>query len=349
MGADKFFGWVAFDKSAAKGHMIQTEFDVRPFTDNDIDLEIAYCGVCGSDIHTLRNGWGNTTYPIVVGHEIVGKVIKKGANVKQFEIGDRVGVGAQCDSCLKCDLCKGNNEQYCGDMKFTYGGEYGKYISQGGYALNGRYPASFAFKLPKSIPSEIVAPMMCAGVTTYSPLKRHGAGPGKTVGVIGIGGLGHFGLMFAKALGCDKVVAISRSRSKEADARKLGATDFIATGEKNWLNDWEHKIDIIINTANIASMPTLQYLLLLKIGGSMVQLGIPEAPLENFLAFPFAFYNANYTGSTMGSRKDIEDMLALAAKDNIKSWVQIRPMSEANDVIQAFEAGEPRYRYVLKN
>ncbi|KAK9250046.1 chaperonin 10-like protein [Lipomyces tetrasporus] len=283
---------VGKDKTAAAGNLEFTEFTPKPFTDDDVDIKITHWpGVCASDLHTLRSGWGETDYPIVVGHEIVGNVVRKGKNVTELEIGDRVGVGAQCYSCLNCNLCNKGNESYCADHVYTYGSRFADGAkSHGGYAEYGRYPASFVFKIPDSIPSEIAAPMFCGGATVFSPLKRHGAGPGKTVGIVGIGGLGHSGILFASALGADKVCAISRSRSKESDARKM--------------------------------------------------VGAPEGGLQNFDCL---------AGSLIGGRQEIKNMLELAAKKTIKSWVEARPMSAVNEVLQLMEDGKARYRYVLVN
>ncbi|KAK9326805.1 chaperonin 10-like protein [Lipomyces starkeyi] len=345
-----FRGWVAYDKTAAEGNLVFTEFAAKPFTDDDIDIKITHCGVCASDIHTLRSGWGETDYPIVVGHEIVGFVVRKGNNVTDLEIGDRVGVGAQCYSCLNCDLCSNGKEPYCSDHVYTYGSRFADGAkSQGGYAEYGRYPASFAFKIPDSIPSEIAAPMFCGGATVYSPLKANGAGPGKTVGIVGIGGLGHFGILFASALGADKVYAISRSRSKESDARAMGATDFIATSENGWLEKNMRSLDLIVCTANDTSIPMSQYLLLLKVGGKLVQVGAPEGGLPSFDLFPLLFNQASLSGSIIGGRQEIKDMLELAAKQKINSWVETKPISSVNEVLQMMEDGKARYRYVLVN
>ncbi|KAK9431214.1 hypothetical protein V1505DRAFT_65911 [Lipomyces doorenjongii] len=303
-----------------------------------------------SDIHTLRSGWAETDYPIVVGHEIVGNVVRKGKNVMDLEIGDRVGVGAQCYSCLNCDQCRKGNESYCADHVWTYGMRFADGAkSNGGYAEYGRYPASFAFKLPESIPSEIVAPMLCGGLTVYSPLKRYGAGPGKTIGIVGIGGLGHFGILFASALGATKIYAISRTRSKEADVRTMGATDFIATAEPGWVENNLQSIDLIVCTANDTSIPMSDYLRLLKFGGTLVQVGVPEGGLPEFDLSPFLFNNVHLTGTIIGGRQEMKDMLKMAATKKINSWIETKPMSNVNEVVQLMGDGKAHYRYVLVN
>ncbi|KAK9390701.1 chaperonin 10-like protein [Lipomyces mesembrius] len=296
-----FFGW----------------FTPKPFTDDDIEIKITHCDVCASDIHTLRSGWGETDYPIVVGHEIVGNVVRKGKNVMDLEIGDRVGVGAQCYSCLNCDQCRKGNESYCADHFWTYGMRFADGAkSNGGYAEYGRYPASFA---------EIVAPMLCGGLTVYSPLKRYGAGPGKTIGIVGIGGLGHFGILFASALGATKIYAISRTRGKEADVRTMGATDFIATAEPGWVENNLQSINLIVCTANDTSIPMSDYLRLLKFGGTLVQVGAPEGGLPNFDLSPLMLNNVHLTGTVIGGRQEMKDMLKMAATKKINSWIETKP------------------------
>jgi D-arabinose 1-dehydrogenase-like Zn-dependent alcohol dehydrogenase len=221
--------------------------------------------------------------------------------------------------------------------------------SYGGYAKAWRGPASFAIPIPEGLPSEFAAPLMCGGVTVYNPLVTYGAGPGKRVGVVGVGGLGHFALLFAKAMGADEVVAISRSSSKKEDAIKLGADRFIATGEDpEWATKNANGLDLIISTIS-GSFPLDQYLQLLDVNGTFVQLGAPDDPLPSFSPMGLIFKNLKIAGSLIGTRQHIRDMLELAKKTNLQAWVQVRPMSEANQVIVDFEKGLPRYRYVLKN
>ncbi|KAK9364807.1 chaperonin 10-like protein [Lipomyces kononenkoae] len=349
---DEFTGWIGLDAKSVEGNLVKSTFQPKIFTDDDIDIRITHCGMCASDLHTLRSGWGPTTYPVVVGHEIVGIVTRKGKNVTQLEIGDRVGVGAQVQSCLKddCYECTHDNEPYCTEGVYTYNSTFANGdLSYGGYALQGRYPASFAFKIPDALPSEIAAPMMCGGITVYSPLKRNGAGPGKTVGIVGIGGLGHFGLLFAKALGSDKVYAISRSKAKEADVLAMGAEGIIATKEPGWSQTWSRKFDLIVSTANNADMPLKDYLSILKPGGRFVQVGLPEEPLPQVQIGPFIMLNAGLLGSLLGSRSEITEMLELSAARGIKSWVKTYPMEEVNKVLALMEDGKAQYRFVLSN
>jgi len=349
-GDHKFFGWVAKDKNSI-GNLVWEEYTPKTWEEDDVEIKISHCGICASDLHTLRSGWGPTNYPAVVGHEIVGKIIRVGKNVKDLKVGDRVGVGAQSGSCKNCAQCKEGEEPYCeGGMIGTYNGVYpNKSKSYGGYAEYSRLPAQLVFKIPDNIPSAIVAPMMCGGVTVYSPLKYNGAGPGKKVGIIGIGGLGHFGILFAKALGCEEILAISRSESKKKDALEIGATKYLAMENKDDVKANGRSLDLIICTANSADMPLNDYLSLLKHNGKLIFVGVPEEPFKEFGVGPLIFGRKYMGGSLIGGTKDINDMLELASKQNIKSWVNERPMKEANQAVQDMEDNKARYRFVLVN
>ncbi|RFU30524.1 hypothetical protein B7463_g5823, partial [Scytalidium lignicola] len=352
----KFEGWVALSPEAANGKMVWQAFEPKPWEETDVDIKVTHCGVCGSDIHTLRSGWGPTDYPCCVGHEIVGTAIRVGSKaVGNIKIGDRVGVGAQSGSCLNwdgnCDACAINLPQHCDHLVGTYNGIYsngGK--SYGGYSLYNRSPSSFVIRIPDAIPSAEAAPMLCAGITTYSPLRQHGCGPGKSIGLIGVGGLGHFGILFAKALGANRVVAISRRSDKKEDALKLGADDYIATAEdENWATRHAQSLDLIISTVSSSKMPIVQYSQLLRFRGTFVQLGIPEDGALEMPAGVLINKGIKLAGSLIGSPNEIREMLQLATEKNVHPWIQERPMKEANQAIQDMETGNARYRYILVN
>ena len=350
---NEFRGWLGHDKTAAQGNMTWSSFQPKPFNDIDVDIKISHCGICGSDVHTLRSGWGATHYPICVGHEIVGNIVRVGDKVKHLTLGDRVGVGAQAFSCLKenCEECGAGLEQHCPKMVSTYGSKYpdGSW-SMGGYADHVRVPAHFAIKIPTRLRSEDAAPMMCGGITVYSPLKNNGAGPGKRIGIVGLGGLGHFGVLFAKALGCDKVVAISRRRNKANDAKAMGATDYIATSEDDkWARKHSRSLDLIISTVSSPDMPLESYLRLLRTGGVFIQVGAPEDKLPQIAAFGLIGKGCKIGGSQIGSPKEIEEMLTFAAEKGVKPWVQKKNMKDANKAVVDMEDGHARYRYVLVN
>jgi alcohol dehydrogenase (NADP+) len=307
-------------------------------------------------MHTLRSGWGATDYPCCVGHEIVGKAVRVGSKAEGgIKVGDRVGVGAQSSSCLKpeCAECVDNNEQHCQiAMVSTYNSKYPGDIGKayGGYADYWRGPSHFVIKIPDELSSEDAAPMLCGGITACSPLMRNGAGPGKKVGVIGIGGLGHYGVMFAKALGCDKITAISRTSSKKEDALKMGATDFIATGEdKDWATKHAGSLDLIVCTVSSPKMPFVEYLSLLGVGGQFIQVGAPEDAIPPFNAFALIAKSVKIAGSMIGSPEEIRKMLKLAVEKGVHSWTKKYPMKDANKAVTDFEAGKPRYRFVLVN
>ncbi|KAK5261151.1 hypothetical protein LTR40_002751 [Exophiala xenobiotica] len=333
----KFQGWLGLDPEAVKGKMVWKEYEPKPWEETDVDIKITHCGVCGSDIHTLRSGWGASDYPVCVGHEIVGHAVRVGSKVKDIKVGDRVGVGAQSGSCLNqkgdCEACADGMEQHCPGMVATFNSKWpngGK--AYGGYAKYWRGDGHFVIPIPKEIPSDKAAPMLCGAITSFSPLVQHGAGPGKRVGIIGIGGLGHFGIMGAKALGCDKIVAISRTSTKKEDALKMGATGFIATDEdEDWATKHANSLDIIVST------------------GQFVQVGLPEDIVPGFHMFPLILKRVSIAGSLIGSPQDIKDMLKLFVEKDVRTWNVNVPMKDANQVVTDMDAGKARYRYVLVN
>lgn len=275
--------------------------------------------------------------------------------VGNIKVGDRVGVGAQSGACLNidgnCKACAEGLPQHCTRMVGTYNGTFangGK--SYGGYSLYNRSPSSFVIKIPDAIPSAEAAPMLCGGITTYSPLKQHGCGPGKSVGIIGVGGLGHFGILFAKALGADRVVAISRKGNKREDALKLGADEYIATDEDpDWATKNASSLDLIISTVSSSKMPIVQYSQLLRYRGTLVQLGAPEDGALEIPAFALIIKGIKLGGSLIGSPDEIREMLELAAAKGVKPWIEERPMKEANQAILDMDKGKARFRYVLVN
>ncbi|EME46885.1 hypothetical protein DOTSEDRAFT_149362, partial [Dothistroma septosporum NZE10] len=350
-----FVGWMGLDKTAAQGTMVWQQFpDPKPFEETDIDIEISHCGICGSDIHTLRSGWGPTPYPVCVGHEIVGKAVRVGSEAeKGIKVGDRVGVGAQNSSCLKgdCEECSEGLEQHCVRSVNTFADKYPNGgTSYGGYANYHRAPSHFVFKIPDAIPSAEAAPMLCGGITVYSPLVENGCGPGKRVGIIGVGGLGHFGLLFARALGADRVVGISRKNNKREDVLKMGADAYIATeDDKNWHKTNARSLDLIICTVSSPKMPLSRYLQLLRTKGTFIQVGAPEDKLPDMNAFHFIGKGVKFGGSMIGSPRQIEEMLQLAAEKKIKPWISHYDLKDANKAVVDFEEGKARYRITLEN
>ncbi|KAI9836755.1 MAG: hypothetical protein M1837_003243 [Sclerophora amabilis] len=304
-----------------------------------------------SDVHTITGGWGECNLPLCVGHEIVGKAIKVGPKVTTVKVGDRVGVGAQISACLECRICQSDNENYCPRQVDTYNAPYPDgTISQGGYSSHIRAHEYFTFPVPENIPSELAAPMFCAGLTSWSPLVRAGVGPGKKVAILGIGGLGHYGLMFAAALGAE-TYAISHSPSKKEDALALGAKEFITTGDKDWAKPWAMTFDFILNTADMTHTFNMNdYMSTLAVNGVFHNVGLPDKPLPPLMAQDFAPNGCAISGSHIGSRPEVLAMLKLVSNANIKSWVQTIDISEdgCKEAVERVKYGKDvRYRFTL--
>lgn len=329
-------------------------YEPKTWEETDVDIKVTHCGICGSDLHTLRSGWAPTIYPCCVGHEVVGTAVKVGSKVERgIKVGDRVGVGAQSSSCLKpdCEECASGMENHCANMVGTYNGKYDDGSkSYGGYSDYCRAPSHFVLKIPDAIPSDEAAPMLCGGITVFSPLKKNGCGQGKKVGIVGVGGLGHFGILYAKALGADSVTAISRSAAKKEDAKKIGADKYIATDDdKDWATHHARSLDLIVSTVSSPNMPLEQYLTLLRTNGTFIQVGAPEDRLPAFNAFSLIAKGCKIGGSAIGAPHEIEEMLELTARKGVKPWIQKRPLKEANQAVVDMGAGKARYRYVLVN
>ncbi|KAI9014329.1 chaperonin 10-like protein [Hyaloraphidium curvatum] len=342
-----FRTWSAFDKTAVlKPH----SYVPRPLGEMDVEIKITHCGVCGSDIHTIDSGWGPTKYPCTVGHEIVGHVVAAGPAVTQHKTGDRVGVGAKSKACWQADCfeCSSGMDQNCPRAVGTYQGVYPDgAVSQGGYAERVRTDARHVIRIPDGVKSEHAAPLLCGGVTVYAPLRRYGAGPGKTVGIVGMGGIGHFGVLFAKAKGAH-TIAISSSAAKKADALKLGADDYISTGKDSEdVAKWRGKLDFIIITANVHDAASFaKYFSLLKTRGVAVMVGGPEAPLEVGPGL-LIYGEKQLVGSAIGPVTVIEEMLAFTAEKNIQPWIEEFPLSKCNEAIDKVRKLDIRFRAVL--
>ncbi|ETK71851.1 hypothetical protein L915_20969 [Phytophthora nicotianae] len=343
--------------SFGKGEEIKPwEYQSRPLGAEDVEIKISHCGICGSDLHTMDSGWGPSTYPCVVGHEIVGEVTLAGPDVKGLKVGDRVGVGAQIWACLNkdpsapCKECASGDDAYCAHKVWTYNDTYKSdgATTYGGYADYVRVPHEYAFKIPDNIPSDVAAPLLCAGATVFTPLKEAGVQPGKRVGIVGIGGLGHLGIQFAKAMGADAVVAFSRSANKEKEVRDLGATDFVNYSDEKQAAAAAGSVDVLLVCANADNMPYTLFLSFLAVRGSLIMVGLPNDDVK-FSAFGVVAKGANFGGSNIGSIKDIKDMLEVASKKNVRAVIQKLPMSKVNEGIKMVRNGSVRYRVVLEN
>ncbi|KAL7683674.1 putative GroES-like superfamily, polyketide synthase, enoylreductase domain-containing protein [Plasmopara halstedii] len=326
------------------------KYTSRPLGVEDVEIKISHCGICGSDLHTIDSGWGPSTYPCVVGHEIVGEVTLAGSNVKTLKVGDRVGVGAQVWACLNkdpaapCKECASGDDAYCTHKVWTYNDTYKNdgASSYGGYADYVRVAQEYAFQIPDNIPSDVAAPLLCAGVTVFTPLKEANVEPGKRVGVVGIGGLGHLAIQFAKAMGAE-VVAFSTSATKEAEVRALGATEFVVFTDNEQATAAAGSVDVLLICASADNMPYMLFLSFLKVRGTCIMVGLPNTDVQ-FHAFGVVGKGAKFVGSNIGSIQNIKEMLQVAAEKNVRAVIQKLPMSKVNEGIKMVRDGTVRYR-----
>ncbi|KAJ3719200.1 NADP-dependent alcohol dehydrogenase [Lentinula raphanica] len=315
--------------------------------DEDVGIDIKFAGICHSDIHTVRSEWGTITYPLVVGHEIAGVVSAVGKNVTKFKLGDHVGVGCMVNSCRQCANCQDGEEQYCySGAVMTYNGKDPKdgTITQGGYSQYVVVDQAFVLRVPESVPLDKAAPLMCAGITLYSPLHHWKAGPGKRVGIIGFGGLGHMGVKLAKALGCE-VTVFSQTYSKREIGLQLGADNYIATSEPNVFSALTHKFDLIINTVS-ASIPLELYLSCLRRDGSLVQVGAPEKPL---VISPFSLdaQRVGLHGSMIGGIAETQQMLDFCGEKQIFPEIERIEASYINEAYDRVLKSQVKFRFVI--
>lgn len=325
----------------------------RSFRDSDVDVKIECCGVCGSDIHAACGNWGQPYAPVAVGHEIIGTIVKIGPKAKSgLKLGDRVGIGAQIDCDDTCQACQDHYENNCTNNCGTYFGTYKdeNVNTQGGDASHIRANSKFVFKIPENLKSEEAAPLLCGGITGAAPLFHNGVKKGTKVGVVALGGIGHMTVLFAKALGAE-VTVISRSRAKEADAKKLGADHFVPTNEPEAIQKHKDTLDLIVNTGNSFSGSAVNDVLtLLKARAKFVFITGPPHD-ENLVLAPFPMLLGNYSvsGSAIGSPEDIEYMLKLASEHNIKPWVETVPISEENlgKTWKRAHEGDVHYRFTM--
>jgi len=313
---------------------------------DDVAIDIAFCGVCHSDIHQVRNEWANSIYPMVPGHEIVGTVTSVGAKVKRFKVGDKVGVGCLVDSCRECTDCKEGLEQFCPKPVFTYNWleKDNKTIAQGGYSTKIVVHQDFVLRIPDNLPLDKAAPLLCAGITTYSPLHHWKAGPGKRVAIIGLGGLGHMAVKIAHAMKAE-VTVLSRTLDKKDDALRLGADHVYATNDPKTFEDLSRHFDLIINTVSV-KLDWGAYIGLLKRDGSMVLLGVPsEAPQVH--AFPLIMARRSLAGSLIGGIKETQEMLDFCGKHNITSDIELIPIGKINEAYERVLKADVKYRFVI--
>lgn len=324
-------------------------FETRATGPRDVRIEILYCGVCHSDIHSARNEWGGAHYPLVPGHEIVGRVIETGSEVSQFKAGDLAGVGCMVDSCGDCENCHADLEQFClNGFTGTYNAadkKSGGYTF-GGYAQQIVVDEAFVLRLPENLPLDGVAPLLCAGITTYSPLRHAGVGQGHRVGVVGLGGLGHMAVKFAASFGAE-VTMLSTSRSKEADARRLGAHHFALTSKPETLQTLQGHFDFIIDTVSAPHDYTAM-LGLLRTNGTLIIVGAPPEPLS-IPGFALIMGRKHLMGSLIGGIRETQEMLDYCAEHEITSDVEVIAVQQINQAYERMLKGDVRYRFVIDN
>jgi uncharacterized zinc-type alcohol dehydrogenase-like protein len=336
----------AYAAPSATGELVRTTIERRAVGPHDVLIEIKYAGVCHSDIHTVRGDWGPQSYPLAPGHEIAGVVTEVGSAVTRHAVGDRVGVGCMVNSCGECANCQAGEEQYClAGNTGTYGSvDRDGTITQGGYSSHVVVTENFVVSIPEALALDVAAPLLCAGITTYSPLRHWGAGPGKKVAVIGLGGLGHMAVKQAHAMGA-KVTVLSQSLKKLEDGLRLGADHYYATSDDNTFSDLAGSFDLIINTVS-AAIDINAFLQLLTLDGALVNVGAPAEPLP-VQVFSLIMRRRSFAGSAIGGIRETQEMLDFCAENGIGAEVEVIPATKINDAYERVLASDVRYRFVI--
>jgi uncharacterized zinc-type alcohol dehydrogenase-like protein len=336
----------AYAAPAAGQPLAPTTIERREVGSHDVLIEIQYAGICHSDLHTVNGDWGPQPFPVVPGHEIVGVVTEVGTDVTQHRVGDRVGVGCMVNSCGECKNCRNGDEQYCVDgMVPTYAGtDRDGTTTQGGYSTHVVVNADFVLSVPDGIDSAAAAPLLCAGITTYAPLRHWGAGPGRKVAVVGLGGLGHMAVKIAHALGAE-VTVLSQSLKKQEDGLRLGADDYFATSDPATFEQLAGRFDLIVNTVS-AHLDLDAYLGLLAVDGTLVNVGAPPEPLS-VNAFSLIGARRSFAGSMIGGIALTQEMLDFCAEHGIGAEVEVISADRVNDAYERVLASDVRYRFVI--
>jgi alcohol dehydrogenase (NADP+) len=339
--------FAAFDKSSPLGPHTITRRDPGP---KDVQMDILYSGVCHSDLHTVRDEWGGAAYPVVPGHEILGRVTAVGSAVRKFKVGDTAAVGCLVDSCRQCASCKGGLEQYCdtGGAVFTYGAPDPNMPGQmtyGGYSTSITVTEDFVLSVSETLDPAGAAPLLCAGITLYSPLRHWGAGPGKKVGIVGLGGLGHMGVKFSHALGAETVL-FTTSASKVADGLRLGADSVVISKDADAMQQHAGSFDLIVDTVSVAH-DLDQFTNLLKRDGTMVLLGAPEHPHPSPNVMGLIFRRRAIAGSLIGGLPETQEMLDFCARHDITCDIELIRMDQINDAYERMLKSDVKYRFVI--
>lgn len=335
----------AYAAAAAKAPFEKTTITRRDLKPTDVLIDISFAGICHSDIHTARDEWGEASYPLVPGHEIAGIVSEVGAQVTKYSVGDRVGVGCMVDSCRECVNCLAGEEQYCLEGNVgTYGGMLDGKPTDGGYSEKIVVDEAFVLGIPEGIELDVAAPLLCAGITLYSPLKHWGAGPGKKVAIVGLGGLGHVGVKIAAALGAE-VTVLSQTLSKKEDGEKFGAQHYYATSDDKTFETLAGSFDLIINTVS-APLPMERYLSLLGLNGTIVNVGAPPEPLE-VPAFALIPMRRSWAGSMIGGIAETQEMLNFCAEHGLGAEIETISADQITESYDRVVGSDVRYRFVI--
>jgi uncharacterized zinc-type alcohol dehydrogenase-like protein len=332
--------------ATAKASLAPYSFERREPREDDVVVDIKFCGICHSDIHQVRVEWGEAIFPMVPGHEIAGVVSAVGKKVTKYKVGDKVGVGCFVDSCHNCPQCQSGLEQYCPEgLALTYNGrEHDGTPTYGGYSEKIVVNENYVLRMPDNLPLDAAAPLLCAGITLYSPLRHWKAGPGKKVAIIGLGGLGHMGVKLAHAFGAE-VTVLSQSLSKQADGKRMGADHYYATSDPATFTKLKRQFDLIINTVS-AAMDWNQYIDLLKVDGSMVVVGAPEKPIP-IGAFSLIMGRRSLAGSAIGGIQETQEMLDFCGKHGITCEIEKIPIQKVNEAYERVLKSDVRYRFVI--
>lgn len=324
----------------------QTTIERRELRADDVRIDIAFAGICHSDLHQAKEDWGSGIFPMVPGHEIAGVVSAVGSDVTEHQIGDRVGVGCMVDSCGECAPCLAGQEQFCDKGNVATYNSVGLdgANTYGGYSQQVVVKEGFVCGIPEGIELDVAAPLLCAGITTYSPLKRWNAGPGKKVAVVGLGGLGHMAVKIAAAMGAE-VTVLSQSLKKQEDGLRLGAQAYYATSDESTFDVLKGSFDLILNTVS-AELPIDSYLSLLSVGGAMVNVGAPSTPLS-YNAFSLIAGNKVLTGSLIGGIPETQEMLDFCAEHGIGAEIELISADQVNSAYERVESSDVRYRFVI--
>ncbi|MGW2639493.1 NAD(P)-dependent alcohol dehydrogenase [Streptomyces sp. NPDC001348] len=337
----------AYATPAAKAPLERTTIERREVGEYDVLIDIKFAGICHSDIHQAREGWGKATFPMVPGHEIAGVVSEVGPGVTKYAVGDRVGVGCMVDSCRECDNCKAGLQQYCstGGVVWTYNsvGKDGE-TTYGGYSEKIVVDENYVVRIPDGLSLDVAAPLLCAGITTYSPLRHWNAGPGKKVAVVGLGGLGHMGVKLAHALGAE-VTVLSQSLRKKDDGLKLGADHYYATSDPETFEQLKGTFDLILNTVS-APLDFAAYLSLLRTDGAMVNVGLPEEPVQIVLQSLFG-NRRSVSSSGIGGIPETQEMLDFCAEHGLGAEIELIRADQINEAYERVLASDVRYRFVI--